>query len=164
MLFFFYIYNYWIQLTFPHISPMAFDIKAKGTSAGTFFTVAESELKRGNNKEGTARLFNVQIQRAVASVADDSVCKHHQNSVSPKLTRRSRGSHSSYLLTSTSSLWVTKTKIYLFAERDKTLPFGASSPYVLVSEVLREEARPLRFLSMGDLSQSHGSKTRRNTL
>lgn len=38
-------FHYWIQLTFPHISQIAFDIKAEGASAGTFFTVVEREKK-----------------------------------------------------------------------------------------------------------------------
>lgn len=33
----------WIRLTFARISQIAFDMKARGTSAGTFFTVVERE-------------------------------------------------------------------------------------------------------------------------
>lgn len=55
---------FWIRLTFPRISQIAFDIKAKGTSVETFFTVVERERvkKKDNNKrEETVKLFNVQI-------------------------------------------------------------------------------------------------------
>ena len=63
-MFFFFLFLYvWIRLTFARISQIAFDMKAKGTSAGTFFHCCrESE---NNNQEGTLRLFNVQIRGAV---------------------------------------------------------------------------------------------------
>lgn len=38
-------FYFWIRLTFPTISQIAFDIKAKGTSAGTFFTLVEGGEK-----------------------------------------------------------------------------------------------------------------------
>lgn len=78
-------FYFWILLTFPHISQIAFWHKSQGNICGDLFYCCREGKK--NNEEETVRLFNVQIHGAVACLQP----RHQNNSVSVKLTRGNRG-------------------------------------------------------------------------